>query len=92
MKVRGILNSMFYVYVLKNEQGKLYYGFTHDLRRRLLEHNGSGQKRFTRNHTWQLAYYEAYLAEADARLRERKLKDYGQARSRLKQRLSNSLS
>jgi hypothetical protein len=36
-------------------------------------------------------YYEAYLAEADARRRERKLKDYGQARSKLKERLRESL-
>jgi len=73
---------MFYTYCLKNRRNKsLYYGYTADLRRRTREHGQS----------WQLIYYEAYLSEEDARRREKKLKDYGQARSRLKGRLRESL-
>ena len=73
---------MYYVYCLRNKKTKeFYYGYTEDLRRRAREH---GQ-------LWQLMYYEAYLAKADATRRERKLKDYGQARSRLKTRLLESL-
>jgi putative endonuclease len=74
---------MYYVYLLRNnETGKLYYGFTDNLERRLKEHN-SGQ--------WKLLYYEAYLSEIDARKRERKLKYYGQTRTHLKNRLKESL-
>ncbi|KKT15016.1 MAG: hypothetical protein UV94_C0004G0030 [Parcubacteria group bacterium GW2011_GWC1_43_30] len=73
---------MYYVYCFRHRKTrKFYYGYTADLRRRAREHGP----------LWQLMYYEAYLAESDARLRERKLKDYGQARSRLKGRLRESL-
>ena len=73
---------MYYVYCFRNIKTKeLYYGYTEDLRRRAREH---GQE-------WQLMYYEAYLAKKDATRRERKLKDYGQARTRLKARLLESL-
>ncbi|MEK7187000.1 MAG: GIY-YIG nuclease family protein [Patescibacteria group bacterium] len=73
---------MYYVYCLRNKKDKsFYYGYTSDLKRRIKEHGS----------LWQLVYYEAYLAEPDARLRERKLKDYGQARSKLKGRISESL-
>jgi len=56
-------------------------GYTADLKRRCKEHGSS----------WRLVYYEAYASEVDARLRENKLKDYGQARSRLKLRIKNSI-
>lgn len=73
---------MFYTYCFKHKKsGELYYGYTADLRRRSREHGKD----------WQLVYYEAYLTESDARRRERKLKDYGQARSKLKERLRDSL-
>ena len=72
---------MFYVYVLKNTiSGKPYYGYTADLKRRVREHG----------RYWKLVYYEAYTSKADALLRERKLKDYGQARSWLKLRIAHS--
>lgn len=73
---------MYYVYCFRHiRTGEFYYGYTENLRRRSVEHGP----------LWQLMYYEAYLAEADARRRERKLKDYGQARSKLKERLRESL-
>jgi predicted GIY-YIG superfamily endonuclease len=75
---------MYYVYLLKNEKTKeIYYGYTNDLDRRLLEHN--------MGHKWKLIYYEAYLSESDATTREIKLKHYGQTRTRLKNRLKESL-
>ena len=73
----------YYVYLLKHIQtGKPYYGYTHDLTRRLAEHRREG--------SWELIYYEAYTSEADARVREQKLKHYGQSRAHLKSRLGNS--
>ena len=82
---------MYYVYLLQNEQGDVYYGSTNDLRRRLTEHNG-GKSFSTRGHQWKLVYYEAYSAEKDARFREQQLKRYGQSFAHLKKRLSHSLS
>ncbi len=75
---------MYYVYVIKGmKTGKLYYGYSNDLKRRLRQHNQKG--------LYELIYYEAYKSEDDARRRERKLKDYGQAITALKSRLKESL-
>ncbi len=64
----------FYVYVLRNGDGKRYVGFTTDLRRRLEEHN-AGQNLSTKPYRpWTLIFYEAFLSEADAKRRERYLK------------------
>jgi len=75
---------MYYVYVLKNvKTGKLYYGYSNNLKRRLAEHNKDG--------TWEVIYYEAYKVESDARRRERGIKNSGQAVSALKGRIRDSL-
>ena len=75
---------MFYVYIIKNKvDGALYYGYTNDLKRRIVEHNKTSR--------WKLIYYEAYSAEKDARTREQMLKQYGQTRTHLKKRLEVSL-
>ena len=75
---------MYYVYVLKCPiTNKLYYGYTKDLKRRLLEHN--------RKKAWSLVYYEAYNKETDARRREKSIKNSGQAIKALKTRIKDSL-
>lgn len=81
---------MYYVYFLLNELNKPYIGSTNYLRRRFADHN-SGKVYSTHGHKWRLVYYEAYLAEADAREREHQLKFHGQALARLKERLKSSL-
>ena len=80
---------MYYVYLLLNEEGRRYIGYTSDLRKRLLEHN-SGKVISTQGHQWELLYYEAYKSKKDALIRERRLKD-GRAKYRLIERLKNSL-
>ena len=76
--------NMHYVYVLKNINDKtLYYGYTNNLDRRISEHQ--------KDWDCELVYFEAYKSETDARRREKKLKDYGQAVSGLKSRLTESL-
>ncbi len=76
---------MYYVYVLKNKKTQdLYYGYSNNLKRRMTEHQAKG--------LWELKYYEAYMSEADARDRERRLKHYAQALTALKQRIKRSLS
>lgn len=82
---------MYYVYLIQNEIGEVYYGSTNDLRRRLAEHNG-GKSPSTHGHRWGLVYYEAYSDEKDARFREQQLKHYGQSLAHLKKRLHHSLS
>jgi putative endonuclease len=64
---------MFYVYLLENEIGEFYTGFTSDLRKRLVKHN-QGNNFSTKNHKWHCIYYEACAEEEDARRREKYLK------------------
>lgn len=76
---------MFYVYCIQDKISKrFYYGYTNNLRRRIKEHKKE-------NKNWELIYYEAYRSENDARKREQKLKDYGQSRTHLKNRMKDSL-
>ncbi len=82
--------DMFYVYVLADQDGELYFGSTKDLKQRISEHR-SGQSRSTKGRDWKLIYYEAYCNEQDAREREQKIKYHGQAKRWLKRRLRNSL-
>ena len=73
---------MYYVYILKNKiKDEIYIGYTDDLQRRLREHKAKNPE---------LVYYEAYKAEKDARMREMKLKQHGQTKRRLKERLQYS--
>lgn len=80
---------MFYVYVLENIDGDFYTGFTHDLKKRLREHN-RGSNVSTKNKLWHCIYYEACLHEADARRREMYLKT-STGRRMLKMRLKEHL-
>ncbi len=84
---------MFYVYILVSQKDKeKYIGSTKDLRKRFTAHN-SGLVKSTRSRApFRLIYYEAYLAEKDARVREKRLKQRGKARRQLLMRLEFSLA
>ena len=81
---------MYYVYVICNEEGKMYVGLTNDIRRRVEEHN-SGRNISTRGKKWKVVYYEAYASREDAVQRERRLKQRGQAKRYLKERIRRSI-
>lgn len=75
---------MYYVYILESERnGKLYKGFTSDLKRRIKEHRSGASEFTSQNGPWKLVYYEAFLSEKDARREELFLKS-GQGRERIK--------
>ena len=78
---------MFYTYVLKSKKdGKLYVGFSLDLKKRLQDHN-KGQVEATKSRRpFKLVYYEACLSENQAVKREKTLKT-GFGRAYLKRRL-----
>ena len=57
---------MYYVYILKRpSEDDIYIGFSTDLRLRMKDHQSV-------HRDWNLAYYEAYASEVDARARERR--------------------
>ncbi|MCK4346780.1 MAG: GIY-YIG nuclease family protein [Bacteroidales bacterium] len=79
---------MFYTYVLHSEKdGKLYTGYTHDLKLRFEQHQ-KGQVESTKNkRPLTLIYYEVCLNQEDALQREKYFKThYGKLflRKRLK--------
>lgn len=66
---------MYYVYVLRSiKDGKLYNGYSSNLRQRLKEHNKGliGVTKYRR--PFELIYYEAYRNQQDATLREKYFK------------------
>jgi len=79
---------MYYTYdLLSHKDGRWYTGSTGDLKARVEEHS-RGRVQSTRSRRpLQLAYYEACLAEADARRRERYLKT-GRGKKHLRQKLA----
>jgi putative endonuclease len=80
----------YYTYILKSKKdGKMYTGFTKDLRKRLLQHN-SGKSTHTKGRgPFEVIYYEACLLEEKARSRELYLKT-GMGKRYLKNRLGAS--
>lgn len=78
---------MYYVYILKDSNGKLYIGYSNDLRRRIKEHLQQKVNTTKRMIDPKLVYYEAYEQEIAARERERKLKKFGSSYTGLIKRL-----
>jgi putative endonuclease len=81
---------MHYVYVLQERKGKIYFGCTNDLKKRIIKHNKGESKAIKGGH-WNLVYYEAYRSPKDAWERESRIKNHGQAKRQLKNRIKNSL-
>ena len=76
---------MMFVYVLINARtARPYIGFSKNLKQRVASHQIDDPD-------WRLAYYEAFTSEAEARQRERDLKQYGSAWGHLKRRIHQSL-
>ena len=83
---------MHYVYVMQSKRTKdLYFGFTSDLEQRLAAHNRGENQSTKFGIPWQIVFCEGYRSEKDARVREKKLKHYGNARTHVKNRIKNSL-
>ncbi len=80
---------MYYVYILQStKDGKLYTGFTSDLKKRLKEHSSAGVKSTKHRLPLKLIYYEAYWNRADAESREKFLKS-GSGKRYIKKQLTN---
>jgi len=84
--------KMHYVYLLKSKKnGRLYTGFTDDLKQRLQDHN-TGKSPYTKNNRpYVLIYYEAYASRFDAQKRERSLKLRSNASLQLRRRIKLSI-
>ena len=66
---------MFYVYILQSLKNKsLYIGYTSDLKKRFSEHNDGKSLATKPFRPYNLIFYEAFLNQKDAKLREEYLK------------------
>ena len=84
---------MFYVYVLKSSRdGRLYIGYTKDLKQRLKEHNSGKVSSTAKRMPLSFVYYEAFKSQQDATAREQKLKEFKSAYGQLKKRIALSLA
>lgn len=82
---------MFYVYILKSKKnGRLYTGYTSDLRKRLSEHLANKPGYTNKRGPFELIYYEACIEQLDARSRELYLKS-GKGKRYIKTRLKRFL-
>ncbi|MDP3880662.1 MAG: GIY-YIG nuclease family protein [bacterium] len=83
---------MHYVYLLKSEvKNKHYVGIAKNVKKRLLEHN-AGKVRSTKPYIpYRCLYLEGYASVEDAKIREKRLKNFGKAYVQLKKRLKYSL-
>ncbi len=68
-----VIKKMSYIYVQSPDGSDIYIGLSNNLKRRVSEHERSVHP------GWRLVYYESYLSESDARRRERRLQDHGNA-------------
>ena len=83
---------MYYTYVLQSEKdGKLYVGFTKDLKLRFEQHNKALVESTKSRRPLTLVYYEACLDKNDATRREKYLKTY-HGKMFLKRRLKSYLT
>lgn len=83
---------MHFVYIIRSiVTGRLYFGRTDNLDERLASHN-SGSVASTKDwRPWEHVYIEGYKSKQDAVRRELQLKQYGNARTYVKRRISDSL-
>lgn len=64
------------VYILENQDGRHYIGYTANLERRIKDHNSNKTKWTKRKGPWHLVHKESYPTKKDAFLRERQIKRY----------------
>ncbi len=66
---------MWYVYIIKSEEGLIYTGITKDITRRILEHNERKSTWTKRGSNWKLVHSESYPSVKQARVREKYFKN-----------------
>lgn len=83
---------MYYVYVLRSiKSGRLYTGYTENLRKRLSQHAEQKSKYTKHRGSYELIYYEASKHRYDAMARELYLKS-GMGKRYLRNRMKNYFS
>ena len=88
---RMVSLDMYYVYVLRNlVDGKLYIGYTTNLRNRFQQHQDGAVTSTKSRRPFELIFYEGYKSMEDAKRRERYFKT-SKGKSSLRLMLRDSL-
>jgi len=84
---------MWYFYILQSQKEPKYFykGSTNDLRRRMEQHNMGDVPSSAPRKPYRLVYYEAYVHEFAARIRESSVKKSGSISTPLLRRIKESL-
>lgn len=89
---RGIFIFMPYVYMVKNNDGKLYVGISQNPQFRLKAHNMQRGAVFTKSGNFKIVFLEKYTTLTETRQREIQLKKWRRAKKEiLIQRYNNGL-
>ncbi|MDD2565527.1 MAG: GIY-YIG nuclease family protein [Candidatus Gracilibacteria bacterium] len=68
---------MFYIYIIKSEEGKFYIGETDNIEKRLNQHNSKEFRGFTSGYNnWLVIYSESFATKKEALIREKEIKSY----------------
>ena len=86
-----IYKKMYYVYILKGENGKLYTGRTSNLKQRIKQHRQEKVWTTKRMGDIELVFYEAFKDKNDAIRREKYLKT-SKGKSSLRQIIRSSIN
>lgn len=90
VSAKTLIFMYYFTYVLRSKRdGRLYTGYTHQLRKRLAEHNHGLSKSTKGGGPFELIYFEGCLSEKEALKREEQLKS-GHGKRYLKNRLGAS--
>ena len=66
---------MFFMYIIKSEEGRFYIGSSDDVEKRLTQHNTKQFKGWTsRYNNWLIVHTETFSTRTDALIREKQIK------------------
>lgn len=68
--------KVYYVYILRNSEGKHYIGSTEGLKERIKKHNSHGSRWTKYKGPWSLLYQEECETKTEAIKREHEIKSY----------------
>ncbi|KMQ49614.1 hypothetical protein CHISP_3486 [Chitinispirillum alkaliphilum] len=77
---------MYYIYILRSDEGKYYIGSTEDVEKRIDQHNSKKYKSWSsRYNNWVLVHKEEFATRRESLIREKEIKSYkgGEAFKRL---------
>lgn len=84
---------MQYVYILKSQKdpSKIYIGITHDLDKKIKQHNGTSSNSYIKSYApWSMLIYTAFVKEENAIEFEKYLKTHS-GRAFIKRHYANAL-